>query len=165
MRLRQHLQDNMVCSCLVGASHVGQGGKPTSRLPGARPKFFFAPSWTAQRIQELGKTSRNHNNNNTNGTTNAKRRGNKFLLHATPAQMANVETSAKESSLAMGLMLGADRTRFGSINSWYFSATDRVNAKEMRVAYCPTGDMVADFFVKDSASQSTLVLACRLLFD
>ena len=53
-RLHQHLQQNMLYSCLVGASHVGQGGKPVSRLPGAKPKFFFAPSWTAQRIQELG---------------------------------------------------------------------------------------------------------------
>lgn len=70
-RLHQHLQNNMVYSCLVGASHVGQGGKPTGRLPGARPKFFFAPSWVAQRIQELGG----------GGTTSNKRRGLKILLH------------------------------------------------------------------------------------
>ena len=82
MRLHQNLQDNMVYSCLVGASHVGQGGKPTSRLPGAKPKFFFAPSWTSQCIQELGRTSRNQNHNNKKkNATNAKRRGNKILLH------------------------------------------------------------------------------------
>ena len=54
-RLHQHLGDNMRYSCLVGAAHVGQGGKPTQQLPGARPKFFFAPSWTAQRIQEMSR--------------------------------------------------------------------------------------------------------------
>ena len=53
-RLHQHLQQNMVYSCLVGASHVGQGGKPISSLSGAKPRFFFAPDWTAQRIKELG---------------------------------------------------------------------------------------------------------------
>ncbi|CAB9499958.1 Protein of unknown function (DUF2855) [Seminavis robusta] len=65
-RLHQHLRDNMKYSCLVGAAHVGQGGKPTQKLPGARPKFFFAPSWTARRIQELDAS---------------KRRGMEILLH------------------------------------------------------------------------------------
>ena len=53
-RLHNHLGDNMKYSCLVGAAHVGKGGKPASKLPGARPKFFFAPSWTAQRVVALG---------------------------------------------------------------------------------------------------------------
>jgi Protein of unknown function (DUF2855) len=53
-RLHQHLQANIKYTCLVGAAHVGQGGKPSQKLPGVRPKFFFAPSWTAQRVVELG---------------------------------------------------------------------------------------------------------------
>ena len=48
------------------------------------------------------------------------------------------------------------RTRH--INIRYFFATDRINAKEMRVAYCPTGDMVADFFTKPLQG----VLFCKL---
>ena len=70
--LHNHLGDNMKYSCLVGAAHVGKGGKPSVQLPGARPKFFFAPSWTAQRIVTLG-----------GGTEDSacKRRGLEKLLH------------------------------------------------------------------------------------
>ena len=70
-RLHQHLQQNMLYSCLVGASHVDQGGKPDSRLPGAKPTFFFAPSWTARRIKELGGVA----SATTSKDSNAKRRG------------------------------------------------------------------------------------------
>jgi Protein of unknown function (DUF2855) len=59
-RLHRHLQANMKYTCLVGAAHVGQGGKPSQKLPGARPKFFFAPSWTAQRVIELGGGTSDH---------------------------------------------------------------------------------------------------------
>ena len=34
------------------------------------------------------------------------------------------------------------------INVRYFFVTDRINKKELKVAYCPTDDMVADFFTK-----------------
>jgi hypothetical protein len=38
------------------------------------------------------------------------------------------------------------RTRHIEIR--YFFATDRIKKGEMRVEYCPTGDMIADFFTK-----------------
>ena len=38
------------------------------------------------------------------------------------------------------------RTRHIAIR--YFFIADRVANKELRVEYCPTGDMVADFFTK-----------------
>jgi hypothetical protein len=38
------------------------------------------------------------------------------------------------------------RTRH--INIRYFFVTDRVQNGEVRIDYCPTGDMVADFFTK-----------------
>jgi hypothetical protein len=38
------------------------------------------------------------------------------------------------------------RTRHIDIR--YFFVTDRVKQKELRIEYCPTGDMVADFFTK-----------------
>jgi hypothetical protein len=38
------------------------------------------------------------------------------------------------------------RTRH--INIRYFFVTDRIAAKELTVEYCPTGDMIADFFTK-----------------
>ena len=34
------------------------------------------------------------------------------------------------------------------INVRYFFVTDRINKKELEKAYCPTDDMVADFFTK-----------------
>ena len=71
-RLHSHLGEQLKYSCLVGAAHVGKGGKPVSNLPGARPKFFFAPSWTARRIVELGKGQKG---------SSSKRRGLQILLH------------------------------------------------------------------------------------
>ena len=41
---------------------------------------------------------------------------------------------------------GSKRTRH--INIRYFFVTDRIKEGEMRVEYCPTGDMVADYFTK-----------------
>jgi hypothetical protein len=38
------------------------------------------------------------------------------------------------------------RTRH--INIWYFFVTDQVKSGEVRIKYCPTGEMVADFFTK-----------------
>jgi len=34
------------------------------------------------------------------------------------------------------------------INIRYFFITDRINQKELRVAYCPTAEMIADYFTK-----------------
>jgi hypothetical protein len=38
--------------------------------------------------------------------------------------------------------------RIRHINIRYFFVTDRIAAKEIAVEYCPTGDMLADFFTK-----------------
>lgn len=34
------------------------------------------------------------------------------------------------------------------INIWYFFVADRIKNGELRVEYCPTGDMLGDFFTK-----------------
>ena len=51
--LHNHLGDNMVDSCMVGATHWEHGGK-RGTLPGAKPKFFFAPAQIAKRDEEWG---------------------------------------------------------------------------------------------------------------
>ncbi len=51
--LHNHLGDNMVESCMVGASHWQDGGK-VGELPGARPRFFFAPGQIEKRNKEWG---------------------------------------------------------------------------------------------------------------
>jgi hypothetical protein len=51
-----------------------------------------------------------------------------------------------------GRASSSKRTRH--INIRYFFVTDRVAAKEVSVQYCPTGEMIADFFTK--ALQGTL---------
>jgi len=51
--LHNHLGDNMVESCMVGASHWQEGGK-VGELPGARPRFFFAPGQIEKRNKEWG---------------------------------------------------------------------------------------------------------------
>ncbi len=51
--LHRHFGGNLVESCIVGATHWDQerhGGD----LPGARPKFFFAPSQIMKREQDWG---------------------------------------------------------------------------------------------------------------
>jgi hypothetical protein len=45
-----------------------------------------------------------------------------------------------------GKMSSGKRTRH--INIRYFFVTDRIENKELRVEYCPTGSMLADFFTK-----------------
>jgi hypothetical protein len=45
-----------------------------------------------------------------------------------------------------GRASSSKRTRH--INIRYFFITDRVQSKELRIEYCPTGDMLADFFTK-----------------
>lgn len=49
--------EGLMHSCVVGATHQGKGGRPPKGLPGAKPKFFFAPSWIARRLKEWKATS------------------------------------------------------------------------------------------------------------
>lgn len=51
--LHHHLADNMVYSCAVGTSHWDKF-KPSGDLPGAKPRFFFAPTQIAKRREEWG---------------------------------------------------------------------------------------------------------------
>lgn len=51
--LHNHLQENMVESCMVGATHWEKRGR-TGDLPGAKPTFFFAPAQIAKRDKEWG---------------------------------------------------------------------------------------------------------------
>ena len=51
--LHNHLQENMVESCMVGATHWESAGRAKG-LPGAEPKFFFAPAQIAKRDKEWG---------------------------------------------------------------------------------------------------------------
>ena len=43
---------------------------------------------------------------------------------------------------------GSSSKRTRHINIRYFFITDRIQSKEVRVEYCPTGDMIGDFFTK-----------------
>lgn len=52
-RLHHHLADNMVHSAAVGTSHWDKF-EPGQNLPGAKPRFFFAPSQIAKRRQDWG---------------------------------------------------------------------------------------------------------------
>ena len=45
-----------------------------------------------------------------------------------------------------GRGLSSKRTRH--INIRYFFVADRIASKEVKVEYCPTGDMIADYFTK-----------------
>lgn len=51
--LHEHLRDNVVYSCSVGATHWTDTGTPRN-LPGAAPTFFFAPGQIAKRDQDWG---------------------------------------------------------------------------------------------------------------
>jgi hypothetical protein len=51
--LHRYLGVNMVESCMVGGSHWQEGGK-LGELPGARPRFFFAPGQIEKRNKEWG---------------------------------------------------------------------------------------------------------------
>ena len=53
INLHNHVGENMVESCMVGASHWKEGGK-VGDLPGARPRFFFAPGQIEKRNKEWG---------------------------------------------------------------------------------------------------------------
>ena len=51
--LHQHLGDSMRYNCVVGATHWDRGGR-SDDLPGAEPKFFFAPAQIVKRSNEWG---------------------------------------------------------------------------------------------------------------
>jgi hypothetical protein len=53
-RIHNHIKENIVESCLVGATHWEEGGRLES-LPGKQPVFFFAPGHIGKRDEELGK--------------------------------------------------------------------------------------------------------------
>jgi len=53
-RLHHHLGDNMIYSCAVGTSHWDKFA-PTGDLPGAKPRFFFAPSQIEKRRADWGR--------------------------------------------------------------------------------------------------------------
>jgi hypothetical protein len=43
---------------------------------------------------------------------------------------------------------GSSSKRTRHIDIWYFFVTDRIAGKEVSVTYCPTGEMISDFFTK-----------------
>jgi hypothetical protein len=51
--LHVHMAHQMVESCVVGATHWEQGGT-LGELPGAKPKFFFAPAHIDKRNKDWG---------------------------------------------------------------------------------------------------------------
>ena len=53
-RLHNLLGDNLVESCIVGATHWEAERERGRNLPGAKPTFFFAPGHIARRDAELG---------------------------------------------------------------------------------------------------------------
>ena len=53
-KLHLHLDENMVESCMVGATHWEEERRTEKSLPGARPTFFFAPKQIAKRDKEWG---------------------------------------------------------------------------------------------------------------
>lgn len=54
VKLHQLLQENMVESCIVGATHWEAQRQRESGLPGATPRFFFAPQHIGKRDTEWG---------------------------------------------------------------------------------------------------------------
>ena len=53
-RIHMHIKENVVESCLVGATHWEDGGR-LQELPGKKPAFFFAPGHIGSRDETLGK--------------------------------------------------------------------------------------------------------------
>eukprot|EP01063_Lacrimia_lanifica_P011100 TRINITY_DN17884_c0_g1_i1.p1 TRINITY_DN17884_c0_g1~~TRINITY_DN17884_c0_g1_i1.p1 ORF type:complete len:379 (+),score=126.09 TRINITY_DN17884_c0_g1_i1:105-1241(+) len=51
--LHTHFGENVAASCMVGQSHWDAGGRPKG-LPGAKPKFFFAPTHINALRRRLG---------------------------------------------------------------------------------------------------------------
>jgi len=53
-KLHQHLSENIVESCMVGATHWEEERRSERSLPGAKPTFFFAPAQIEKRDNEWG---------------------------------------------------------------------------------------------------------------
>ncbi|MBU2981806.1 DUF2855 family protein [Lentibacter algarum] len=53
LRLHEHLAENVKHSAAVGTSHWDKFAQPAN-MPGAKPKFFFAPAQIAKRREEWG---------------------------------------------------------------------------------------------------------------
>lgn len=53
-RLHRHFGDQLVESCMVGATHWETERRGGEALPGAKPTFFFAPAQIAKRNREWG---------------------------------------------------------------------------------------------------------------
>ena len=53
-KLHTHLGENMLESCMVGATHWEAARRSDKSLPGARPAFFFAPAQIEKRDKEWG---------------------------------------------------------------------------------------------------------------
>ena len=64
--------------------------------------------------------------------------GHRNILYQDNTSSIRLELNGKASS--------SKRTRH--INTRYFLITDRVNKKEITIEYCPTEDMIADYFTK-----------------
>lgn len=52
--LHHHLGENLVLSCVVGATHWENRAQHKQDLPGAKPQFFFAPAQIVKRDKEWG---------------------------------------------------------------------------------------------------------------
>ena len=53
-----------------------------------------------------------------------------------------------QSAILLEKSKASSSKRTPHINIRYFFVTDRIAAKEVSVQYCPTGEMIADFFTK-----------------
>jgi hypothetical protein len=72
-----------------------------------------------------------------------------FLMSQGYEGVESVVYQDNQSSILLeknGRMSSGKRTRH--INIPYFFVADRIKARELVVEYCPTGDMLADFFTK-----------------
>ncbi len=52
-RIHGHFDDNLRCSCIVGATHR-DSVRQSEELPGATPQFFFAPGQIEKRAKDWG---------------------------------------------------------------------------------------------------------------
>jgi hypothetical protein len=76
-----------------------------------------------------------------------------WTLYFLEAQGYRVEESVIYQDNQSAILLakngcGSSSKRTWHINIRYFFVADRIASKEVRVEYCPTGEMIADFFTK-----------------
>jgi hypothetical protein len=93
--------------------------------------------WCLYFLREQGYQA-NQRNNKTNNNEGLKFLGHRNILYQDNTSSIKLESNGKASS--------TKRTRH--INIRYFMITDRIKKKEIEVEYCPTGDMLADYFTK-----------------